>query len=166
MQITKTFEATSQTLWREWLVKNHSKEKEIWVVFYKKSSGKQILTYQNILDEALCFGWIDGIEKSINSEQFALRFTPRRPKSRWSEKNVKRYNELLKEGKVMSEGKKTFAAKSHVYGSMSNKKSAMDWHRSHKMPKNPTFEERIAWHKEHAKFCSCRPVPESIKKYF
>lgn len=166
MQITTTYEPKNQLEWKKWLTKNHKTQKEIWVVFFKKSSGKQILTYQNILDEALCFGWIDGIEKSIDSERFALRFTPRAPKSRWSEKNFKRYNELLDEGKIMEAGKKAFSQKAHVYGSMSNKKGAIEWHISHKMPKNPTFEQRLEWHKEHLKFCSCRPVPASMTKYF
>lgn len=166
MQITQTFEPRSQGKWREWLTKNHLAKKEIWVVFFKKSSGEQTVTYQEVLDEALCFGWIDGIEKSLDTERFVLRFTPRSEKSRWSEKNVKRYNELLEEDKVMPEGKEAFKKKVHVYGSMSNKKGAMEWHLNHKMPKKPSLEERIAWHKEHAKHCSCRPIPESIKKYF
>ena len=63
MQISQTFEPKNQKEWRNWLEKNHKTQKEIWIIFYKKSSGKQVLTYQNILDEALCFGWIDGIEK-------------------------------------------------------------------------------------------------------
>ncbi|KKQ26124.1 MAG: hypothetical protein US62_C0009G0010 [Candidatus Woesebacteria bacterium GW2011_GWA1_37_8] len=144
MQISQTFEPKNQKEWRNWLEKNHKTQKEIWIIFYKKSSGKQVLTYQNILDGALCFGWIDGIEKSLDSVRFALRFTPRSSKSRWSEKNFIRYKELLKQGKVTAEGKMAYKNKIHVYGSMSNKKPAMAWHLKNKMPKNPTLEQRIA----------------------
>ena len=165
MQISQTFEPKNQKEWREWLLKNHRGKKEVWIVFYKKSSGKQVLTYQNILDEALCFGWIDGIEKNLDSERFALRFTPRSSKSRWSEKNFKRYKELLNLGKVTKAGKEAFKNKVHVYGSMSNKKGAIQWHLSHKMPKNPTLEQRLEWHKEHKKFCSCRPIPPTLIPY-
>lgn len=165
MQITQTLEPKDQNSWRKWLEKNYNKEKEIWIIFYKKGSGKQTVTYQNVLDEALCFGWIDGIEKSLDHERFALRFTPRSTKSKWSEKNVKSYKELLKEGKVMESGKKAFKEKVHVYGSMSNKKGAIEWHLSHKMPKKPTLEQRLAWHKEHLKHCGCRPVPLTLIPY-
>lgn len=164
-QITQTLNPTSVSIWERWLEKNHRTKKEIWIIFFKKSTGKQKLTYHEVLDVALCYGWIDGIEKKLDEERFALRFTPRRPQSKWSEINVKRFKELLKTGRVTEDGKSAFDRKTHIYGSMSNKKGAIEWHLKNKMPKNPTLEERIHWHKEHQKFCSCRPIPDSLIEY-
>ena len=90
-----TFYAKNRKTWRDWLSKNHDKEKEIWLVYYRKSSGKPTVTYPEAVEEALCFGWIDSIEKGIDSERFAGRFTPRRPKSNWSESNRVRARRLI-----------------------------------------------------------------------
>lgn len=165
MEITETFYPKDPGVWRVWLEKHHDIKKEIWVVFYKKSTGKQSMTYQEALDEAHCFGWVDGMEKTIDSERFTIRFSPRSSKSAWSTKNVKRYSELLKEGKTTKAGESVFAKKSHVYPTFAMKKGAIDWHLAHKMPKNPTLDERIVWHKEHQKYCGCRPVPKSLLLY-
>lgn len=102
--ITETFHPQIKNAWREWLSKNHTEKSEIWLVFYKKSTGKQIMTYQEAVDEALCFGWIDGIEKRINDEMYALRFTPRKEKSNWSETNKKRYQSLCEAGQMTQAG--------------------------------------------------------------
>jgi uncharacterized protein YdeI (YjbR/CyaY-like superfamily) len=165
IEITETISPTSAADWRTWLEKHHSSKKEIWLVFYKKHTGKQAVSYKEVLDEALCFGWIDGIEKGIDNERFALRFTPRRDKSLWSEINVARYKDLKKQGRMTRAGTLAFEKKFHVYGSMSNKKEARDWHLTHPMPKNPSLTQRIKWHKEHQKYCTCRPIPENLKKY-
>lgn len=90
--------------WRTWLKKNHDKEKEIWVGYYKKASGKQGLSYEEAVQEALCFGWIDGLEKSVDSERFMQRFTPRRPNSNWSLSNKKRVEKLIDEEKMTKAG--------------------------------------------------------------
>ena len=76
--------------WRAWLEANHANEKEIWVVFYKKHTGKPTLPYDDVVEEALCFGWIDGLLKRVDDEKYIVRCTPRRPKSVWSELNKKR----------------------------------------------------------------------------
>jgi uncharacterized protein YdeI (YjbR/CyaY-like superfamily) len=165
-EITKTFYPIKASDWRGWLEKNHQSKKEVWVVFYKKSTGKQTVSYHQVLDQALCFGWIDGIEKGIDKEKYAIRFTPRSSKSRWSEINVKRYKELLKQGLVVEAGKIAFKKKIHVYTSFSNKKGPIEWHLSHKMPKNPSLEMRINWHKEHHKYCDCRPISKKLLPYF
>jgi len=165
MIITETLYPKSQADWREWLEKNHEKKKEIWLVFYKKSTAKQVMTYQEALDDALCFGWVDGMEKRIDDQRYALRFSPRTAKSAWSTNNVKRYKELLVLGKITDAGKAVFSRKSHVYTPFSNKKGAIDWHKTHKMPKKPTLHERITWHLGHQKYCDCRPVPKSIRTY-
>jgi len=94
---------------RKWLAKNHAAATELFVGFYKKSSGKKSATYSEALDEALCFGWIDGVRRSINSESYTIRFTPRRPKSIWSLVNVRHVKRLQKSGKMAEPGIKAFA---------------------------------------------------------
>lgn len=83
-----------QSAFREWLEKNHAQAPELVVGFCKKDSGKPGITYKQALDEALCFGWIDGIRRSVDATSYSVRFTPRKPKSIWSVINVKRAEEL------------------------------------------------------------------------
>ena len=89
---------------RKWFEKNHNKADELWVGYYKKSTGKPSITWQESVDEALCFGWIDGIRKSIDEESYKIRFTPRRKGSIWSAVNTKRIKELIKLGLVKPSG--------------------------------------------------------------
>ena len=90
--------------WRLWLAKNHAKEKEIWLVYYRKSSGKPRIQYNDAVEEALCYGWIDSIVKRVDNDRFAQRFTPRRPKSPVSEMNKERIRRLIKEKKMTPVG--------------------------------------------------------------
>ncbi len=90
-----TFFKTSAAL-RTWFEKNHDSVAELWIGFYKKDSGKSAATYKEALDEALCFGWIDGIRKGIDEISYTNRFTPRKKKSNWSAINIKRVGELKK----------------------------------------------------------------------
>src|SRR3954469_21843793 len=94
-----TFFATPLAF-RTWLKRYHATEKELWVGFYKKASGKGGMVYQQALDEALCFGWIDGLVKSVDGVSYMQRFTPRKATSHWSNVNVRRYGELLAAGLV------------------------------------------------------------------
>jgi uncharacterized protein YdeI (YjbR/CyaY-like superfamily) len=94
----------SRSQWRAWLEKNHAAEEELWLVFYKKHTGKAGLVYEDAVREALCFGWIDGILKRIDDEKHTIRFSPRRKKSIWSESNKKRVRELIKEGRMTEHG--------------------------------------------------------------
>lgn len=98
----------TQEAFRKWLEKNHSKKDELWLGYYKKSSGKKSITYKQALDEVLCFGWIDGIVKGIDDEKYCQRYTPRRPKSIWSAVNIKKIEELSKAGRMHEAGLKTF----------------------------------------------------------
>src|SRR5438094_8197993 len=104
---------------RKWLAANHAKSKELWVGFYKKDSGKPSITWPESLDEALCFGWIDGIRKRVDEISYQIRFTPRRRGSIWSTINIKRPKELAQEQRLRSAGLKAFGArresKSGVY---------------------------------------------------
>jgi uncharacterized protein YdeI (YjbR/CyaY-like superfamily) len=103
MQITKTLYVQDAESWRKWLSRNHNKEKEIWLIYYKKSCGKKRIPYNDAVEEALSFGWIDSTAKKIDEEKFAQRFTPRNPKSPYSEANKARLRHLAKEGKIIPE---------------------------------------------------------------
>ena len=94
---------------RAWLDTRHWQCRELWVGFYKKSSGKPSITYPEALDEALCFGWIDGVRRSVDHDAYTIRFTPRQPKSQWSAVNIKRAQELLRAGRMCPAGLKAFA---------------------------------------------------------
>jgi len=93
---------------RTWLEENHAKARELWVGYYKKGSGKIGITLQESIDQALCYGWIDGIVKKVDEDSYANRFTPRRPDSAWSETNIKRFKELQRLGLVRPSGLKAF----------------------------------------------------------
>jgi len=96
---------------REWLEKNHRTAPELLVRCYKVQASDKGLTYRQALDEALCFGWIDGVRRALDDESFSTRFTPRKPKSKWSAVNIKRANELQAEGQMHSAGETAFAAR-------------------------------------------------------
>ena len=93
---------------RNWLKKHHASATELWVGFYKKGSGKPSITWPESIDEALCFGWIDGIRKSVDDISYKVRFTPRNPKSAWSPVNIKRAQVLIDEGRMEPAGLKAF----------------------------------------------------------
>lgn len=112
MKISKTLYVTEREKWRAWLAKNHNKEKEIWLIYYRKSSRKIRIPYNDAVEEALCYGWIDSTIKNVDEERFAQRFTPRRPTSILSEMNRERLNKIIKEKKMTSFGLK---AVSHVF---------------------------------------------------
>jgi uncharacterized protein YdeI (YjbR/CyaY-like superfamily) len=90
--------------WRAWLTENHATAKEIWLVFHKKHMGKPGLTYVEALEEALCFGWIDGILKRIDAEKHVIRFCPRRKNSIWSQQNKNRVRKLIRQGRMTEAG--------------------------------------------------------------
>src|SRR5215203_1796316 len=89
---------------REWLEKNHDRAAELLIGFHKKGSGKKSITYAEALDEALCFGWIDGVLKGLDDTSYTIRFTPRQPKSIWSNVNVRHVERLKKEGRMAPPG--------------------------------------------------------------
>jgi uncharacterized protein YdeI (YjbR/CyaY-like superfamily) len=105
-----TFFATPADF-RRWLEKNHDKVPELLVGFYKKGSGKPSITWPESVDEALCFGWIDGIRRTIDDESYSIRFTPRRARSVWSNVNTKRVAELTKQGRMHAAGLAAFKAR-------------------------------------------------------
>ena len=96
---------------RAWLKVHHQTRAELWVGFYKKASGKSSITWPESVDEALCFGWIDGIRKSLDSLSYVIRFSPRQKRSVWSEINMKRVKVLLAEGRIAAAGLRAFQAR-------------------------------------------------------
>lgn len=96
---------------RLWLEAHHDQVDVQWVGFYKKATGRASITWPESVDEALCFGWIDGLRKSIDDEAYKIRFTPRRGGSHWSGKNLERIAELIEEGRVRPPGLRAFEAR-------------------------------------------------------
>ncbi len=94
----------SRDEWRAWLRKNHKTEKEIWLIFYKKHLNKKSLAYADAVEEALCFGWIDGQLRGIDSARHMIRFSPRRPGSIWAPSNIKRVKKMIREKKMTKAG--------------------------------------------------------------
>jgi uncharacterized protein YdeI (YjbR/CyaY-like superfamily) len=97
---------------REWLEKHHGSEQELLVGFYKKGSGRQNMTWSESVDQALCFGWIDGVRRSIDDDSYSIRFTPRKARSTWSKVNVQKVDRLKREGLMEPAGLQAFAARS------------------------------------------------------
>lgn len=100
---------SSPAEFRTWLEKNHDKEKELSVGYYKKDSGKANMSWAQSVDEVLCFGWIDGVRRRIDEISYSIRFTPRKPKSIWSAVNIKRIGELTERGLMRPAGLKAFS---------------------------------------------------------
>lgn len=112
MDFGKTLYVENREKWHSWLSKNHKTESEIWLIYYYKKTGKPRISYDDAVMEALCFGWIDSILKKIDTERFAQRFSPRKPKSELSQMNKERIRELIKEKKMTEWGMKAIA---HVF---------------------------------------------------
>jgi uncharacterized protein YdeI (YjbR/CyaY-like superfamily) len=103
---------TKKNHWRAWLLKNHHREPETWLVYYKAGSGKPRISYDDAVLEALCFGWIDSKVKNIDSQRFAQRFSPRKPTSALSQMNKERVRKLIRDRKMTKTG---LRAIEHVY---------------------------------------------------
>ena len=100
----KSFYARNRKAWRKWLEKNHSKSQGVWLIYYKKSSGKERLEYSDAVEEALCFGWIDSTIRPIDHERYMQRFTPRKAKSGWSALNKRRIEKMIKQNLMTRAG--------------------------------------------------------------
>jgi len=107
-QLMKPKFFNSRERFREWLERHHASAKEILVGFHKKNSGKKSITYAEALDEALCFGWIDGVRRNFDETSYTIRFTPRKPRSIWSLVNVRHVERLQKEGRMHPAGTAAF----------------------------------------------------------
>jgi uncharacterized protein YdeI (YjbR/CyaY-like superfamily) len=122
---------------REWLKQHHDSAIELWVGYYKKATGKPSMTWQESVDEALCYGWIDGVRKRIDDERYTIRFSPRRPGSIWSTVNIERVGELTKQRRMRAAGRKAFEARredrSGIYSYENRDRATFD----------PAFEARF-----------------------
>jgi uncharacterized protein YdeI (YjbR/CyaY-like superfamily) len=103
MEITKTLYITNPKDWRNWLKKNYKSEKEIWLIYPKTGTGKPRIQYNDAVEEALCFGWIDSIIKTLDKESTVQRFSPRKPKAKYSQANIERLRSLVAQKKVIKE---------------------------------------------------------------
>jgi uncharacterized protein YdeI (YjbR/CyaY-like superfamily) len=144
---------------RNWLETNHNTASELLVGFYKKNSGRPSITWPESVDQALCFGWIDGIRRTIDDVSYSIRFTPRRRGSVWSSINIKRVEELTKEGLMKPAGIQAFQArkenKSGIY-SYEQRKAELDAPYEKKLRQNaaawkffqaqsPTYRKMVYW---------------------
>jgi uncharacterized protein YdeI (YjbR/CyaY-like superfamily) len=103
VEITQTLYVTDPEEWREWLKAHYKSESEIWLVYYKKATGKPRIEYNDAVEQALCFGWIDSNQKKLDEERSAQRFSPRKPKSGYSQANIERLRYLVAQGMVVEE---------------------------------------------------------------
>lgn len=129
----------SPAAFRAWLKKNHKKAAELYVGYHKKHTAKPSMTWPESVAEALCFGWIDGIRRRIDDESYSIRFTPRRPNSRWSAVNVRMVKELQEAGKMTQAGLAVFHArgKSETDGyTYENRSVSLDAARQRSFKKN------------------------------
>ena len=103
MKISQTLYVTNRKVWRAWLKKNHKTAPEIWLIYPKKVTGKPRVEYNDAVEEALCFGWIDSIVKKLNEESTVQRFSPRKPKAKYSQANIERLRALVAKKRVVKE---------------------------------------------------------------
>lgn len=104
----KTLRVENREQWRWWLEKNGKSSGEIWLIYYKKSSGKARIPYNDAVEEALCFGWIDSTVRKLDKDRYVQKFTPRRKSSHWSAPNVKRARKLIRKGRMTAAGLAVF----------------------------------------------------------
>jgi uncharacterized protein YdeI (YjbR/CyaY-like superfamily) len=104
VKVTKSFTPSDLSDWRKWLAKNHDRELEVWLVYFKPSSGKTNIDYESSVEEALCFGWVDSIIQKIDDEKYARKFNPRRMESKWSETNKRRVLKVIRDGRMTGAG--------------------------------------------------------------
>lgn len=163
MQIGKTLYVKNRDDWREWLEKHHETEKEIWLVFYNKASGKPSLPYNDAVEEALCFGWIDSIVKKLDNERRAQRFSPRKANSPISPMNLERMRRMKKAGLVTEAGLATIKDQLDVAFVIAKdiekalKKDKATWENFQKFPESYK-RIRIGWIEW------SRPRPEVFKQ--
>lgn len=145
MQITNPKHFKSRAEFRKWLEKNHDKQKELWILFYKVHTKKKSLRYAEAVEESLCFGWIDGIVKRIDGEKHAQRYTPRNPKSIWSRVNKERAEKMIELGKMTQSGlTKIKEAKKSGWWQNAYTTSRRDYEMSAEM-KKALMSNNVAW---------------------
>ena len=104
VEIAGTLHVTSRAAWRAWLERNHRRRTEVWLVFFKAHTGKPRVEYEDAVEEALCFGWVDSLVKRLDDARYARKFTPRKARSSWSPSNRRRVAKLVDEGRMTPAG--------------------------------------------------------------
>ena len=131
----------TQSAFRKWLEKHSHKETELLVGYYRVDSGKPSMTWSESVDQALCFGWIDGIRRSIDAESYSIRFTPRKPKSIWSAINIKKVEDLTEKGLMKPAGIAAFNLREEH-------RSRIYSFEKEETPFSPAFEKRLKANKK------------------
>ena len=142
---------SSQEKFRKWLEQNHASERELVVGFWKVASGKPSMTWSESVDQALCFGWIDGVRKSLGDESYTIRFTPRKPKSIWSKINIEKVERLKEQGLMHPAGLAAFDKKE-------DHRSAIYSYENRPREFEPAFEKRFRKNKKAWKFFESQPA--------
>ena len=122
---------------RAWLKEHHATETELWMGVYKKGSGRPSITWAEAVDEALCYGWVDSVRRGVDDQRYMNRFTPRRPGSNWSEVNIRRVEELTRQGRMRAAGRKAFEARRPTEA------GAYTYERRHEIELPDDFERRF-----------------------
>jgi uncharacterized protein YdeI (YjbR/CyaY-like superfamily) len=161
----------SSSALRDWLKANHDKCTELWIGFHKIASGKPSVTYATAVEQALCFGWIDGVKKSVDSYSYTHRFTPRKPKSKWSAVNLERAHKLLAQGSMEAAGLKAFqnadvASRAYSYEQRDAAKlSAADERQFHARKKAwQFFQAQAPWYRRTATWWVISAKKEETRK--
>lgn len=115
MLITRKLYVTTAKAWRAWLMKNHATAREVWLVYYKAGSGKPRISYNDAVEQALCFGWIDSTTKAIDSRKFVQRFSPRRDLTNWSQHNIERMHRMIASGQMTPAGLAAYKFKTPLH---------------------------------------------------
>jgi uncharacterized protein YdeI (YjbR/CyaY-like superfamily) len=140
---------------RAWLQKHHAQSQELWVGLYKRNSGKPSITWPEAVDQALCFGWIDGVRRSLDATSYVIRFTPRKPRSTWSAVNIARSKELAAQGLMNPAGLRAFEKrsdeKSAIYSYEQRKSARLEDTQEQKFRVNPRawnfFQSQPPWYR-------------------
>ena len=141
---------STPTDFRNWLTNNHNQLTEQWVGYYKKGSGRPSITWPESVDEALCFGWIDGLRKKIDDESYKIRFTPRKANSHWSAVNIKRVKELQRSGQMQPAGMEVFKKRKH-------EKSAKASYEQLNVSLDPRYEKQLKGHPDAWEYWTSKP---------
>ena len=136
---------------RAWLAKHHAKRSELLVGFHKVGSGKPSITWPESVDEALCFGWIDGVRHSVDANRYTIRFSPRRASSNWSVKNIKRARELIAEGRMAEAGLRAFEAR------RKDRSGVYSFEQRRRLKLSPAHAKQLAANKRAATFFRAQP---------
>lgn len=144
------FFATAEDF-RAWLKENHDKVDVQWVGFYKKDSGRPSITWPESVDEALCFGWIDGLRKSHDEISYKIRFSPRKPTSNWSTRNIERVEEMIRQGKMHPAGMRAYEAR------LKHKTAVYSYEQRHDARFDREYEKQFRSNKEAWKFFQAMP---------